>query len=765
MHGRNSFYLKLLVAVLCILGFLVYRDFLSFHHLFIYTDMGKDMMLNVWPNYFHLSEYLRTSGFPTWSFNTGIGSSIFAGSLHRVSLIDPFVLLLMIPSPNNMVFLMPYVLLLKILLAGVLFYLFLVQVKIAQYPAVIGSLLYAFSGYMIIYGGWFDYATEVVFLPILLMAVESLIEDKKNWKYLTLCYAWLALYHPINVYFFAVFPLLYFLVRKQNFKSLINYAKALLLGVGIGFVFFWPNFVTILHSPRVLGGDMNFQTVFHLSSPLEYSTMLGRLFSNDFFGSGSNFKGWGNYLDAPMLYVGLLSLLLIPQTLVQKRRKQKTLPNFLAIFSILYLALPFFRIVLNGFAGDFYRLTGYIVPFAMIYLSMVGLTRVFDKNILNKKLLTLTYFILIAVVAILFFTSKSTVDATIVKQVVAYLTLYYLIFISYSGRIYQSIFKTLLLIAVCTELVVFSRPAVNRPALSPKNLSESIGYNDPSKQLIDRTTANDPGFYRIDKDFASVFCCNDSLMQNYKGTGFYESFGEKGYIDFLANLGLIDTSFGYRAFGLFDDHFYLKELLGVKYGIYKSIEPPVEGYKLISKEGDLRLYENTRFLSAGFVYNKYVSVSDFNKIEKSGDDTKDKILLSAAVLDDSQTVGMNFSKATTSEVLASFNYANTALRNQENSLRVDFSSQKMIKGSVTAQEDGFMFFSIPYNRGWQLIIDDQRVPIQRVNIGFFGAPINKGNHQVLVYYQEPYLYLSLWVSVASIGLFIFLMYRDRKRMS
>ena len=696
----------------------------------------------------------------------GIGSNIFAGSLARVSMVDPFALLLMIPPPKDLVYFLPYVLVLKIILSGLFFYAFLIKVKVAQFPALITSLFYAFSGYMIIYGGWYNYATEVVFFPLLLLAIETLIQDKKNWKYVTLSYAWLALYHPVTVYFYAIFPLLYFLGRKWSLGtslkevmwSIKEYVLAMLLGVGIGFIFFLPNLTALLESPRTLTGGISLNSLFQLNASDENITLLGRIFSNDFFGAGNAYKGLVNYLEAPMLYTGLLSLLLLPQAFVKKNRRQ--IVFFLALFTLafLFLFFPFFRFTINGFSSYYYRLAGYFFPFVLVFLLGIGLSGIFSRQVANKKLLTLTFLGLLTIIIWLRLSSRSIVEVGVVRSVCEYLTLYYLGFMVYSHKTNQLVFKGLLLVVVCFELVSFSTQAVNRPTLTPDSLQQPISYNDDSNKLITDIASQDHSFYRIDKNYVSEFCCSDSLMQNYKGTGYYQSFGEKGYIEFLVGMGLLDGSFNYRSFSLLGSHLYLKELLGIKYGAYQVGGPDTPGYRQIGKNGSVFLYQNDYNLSAGFVYDKYVSLTDFTPLSS---DEKDKVMLSAVVVNENT----DLKKVSPASVLADFDYSTVAHRDQRNSFKVATSTQKKLAGKVAAEEKGMLFLSIPYNTGWNVVIDGKKTPIQKVNLGFVGVPIEKGEHQVEVYYLPPYLFESAGVSLLSVGLFLFLiLYKPRKRI-
>lgn len=754
------------------LGLVIYKDFLLFHYLFVYTDM-KDMLLNVWPKYVHLSEYLRTSGFPTWSFNSGLGYNFFAGNLSRLSVVDPTVLLLMLPDPNKLVFYLPYMLLLKLMVAGLLFYRYLLKIKLTQFPAFVGALVYTFCGYSIIYGGWFDFTTEAIFLPILLLAIETYLVEQKKWFYIVLCYFWLALYNPVIVYYFAVFPALYFFFKKRSvestgeaMRSLWGYVKLLLLGVMMGFVFFWPVFSTLLTSPRVFSGAAG---LFSLNSWLEYRTILGRLLSNDFFGTGSAFRGWGNYMEAPMYYCGLFTLLLATQPWGKQGRQQLIFHRFLVAFLGLFLISPFFRGLLNGFSGNYYRLTGYAVPFIIIYFFVTSLGRAQKERQIDKKCLTITYLGILAAVGGLYYSSRDLVNIHALRAVVEFSTIYYLLFVLYGKKTRQELFFGAFLTVACVELVVFALPAVNRPALKPAVLNQSVGYYDDSSRLIGEITAQDKGFYRVDKDFVSVFCCNDAFVQNYRGTGYYESFAEKGYIDFLEGMGLTDSSFQYRSFGVFDDHNYIKELIGVKYGVYKKTTPPFTGYQLVKQQGNVSLYENTYFSSIGFVYDQYVSEDAFRRLDNEATNNsynsaylgKEKIMLSAVVVNGDIT---GLTKSEPSKVLNDFSYPSVALRNQQNALKVDFASQKKITGKVDSAKGGLLYLAIPYNKGWQLIIDGKRVPTMKVNLGFIGAPISPGEHSVVIRYQEPYIYPSLLVSLIGLAVFSGCLIRSRPKI-
>ena len=76
-----------------------------------------------------------------------MGQNIFPQSIG-----DPFELLLVLMGSKHLAYGLVYVQVCKILLAGILFYLYLRVLMLAPLTAVIGALLYAFSGFMILGG-------------------------------------------------------------------------------------------------------------------------------------------------------------------------------------------------------------------------------------------------------------------------------------------------------------------------------------------------------------------------------------------------------------------------------------------------------------------------------------------------------------------------------------------------------------------------------------------------------------------------------------
>jgi uncharacterized membrane protein YfhO len=772
LKSPENRYFFLVVGLLALVSFFVLRDFLLLQKLFIYTDVAKDMWLNVWPNYFHISEYLKSNGFPTWTFNIGTGANIFAGSLNRISIVDPFVLIFALFASKFVIYLFPFVLYAKIILAGAFFYIYLKKVGFQGYSSTVGALLYAFSAYMILYSGWYGYTTAVVFLPLLLLAIEYFVQNRKSWLYLVICYAWLALYHPLDVYFYAVLPACYYLFRaawiselsgsklvKFLWLNLLRYSGLVVFGICLAAIFFLPNLMTLLQSPRVtLQGSVSetfLKLVGTLPSNIEFKTTLARFFSSDLFGVGNQFAGWRNYLEAPMLYAGLLPLIILPQAFVGlKKRKVIILATFLTL-SVLLLFVPALRFVLNGFSGDYYRLIGYFTPFVFIFVSVLALDSIFEKkNILAKPLLAVTALCLAGILTYLSISSKTQIDHKVFVSVIIFLSVYFLLFLAMPKQYYHYL-KVALLALVVIELSLFSYKTVDRPTLEINNALGSRGYNDSSNQLISWVTEDDKSLYRIDKNFESVFCCSDALVQKYHGTDFYQSFIAPSYLDFLINLKLIDNSFSYRASGGVGGNPELLSLLGVKYYITGSSDAPFPGYELIRQEGNAYLFKNNNFGSFGSVYGSYTSGGDFTNLTE---EEKSKVMLKAVVIEDDQLAITAVQKVTIEQILENFDFQEAAQAKNDNGVTINSFNQKRISGTVSGEKGGIIFFPVPYDIGWQLDIDSKEAQIFKSNLGFIGSQISSGKHNFSLVYKVPYLTLGMSVSIISILIFVLFLY-------
>jgi uncharacterized membrane protein YfhO len=89
-------------------------------------------------------------------------------------------------------------------------------------------------------------------------------------------------------------------------------------------------------------------------------------------------------------------------------------------------------------------------------------------------------------------------------------------------------------------------------------------------------------------------------------------------------------------------------------------------------------------------------------------------------------------------------------RMKSESLSVSEHTDTRITGNITAWEDGKLFFSIPYDKGWELFVDEQKTELIPAFDMFLSANLTAGEHQILLKYEPRGLTAGLAFSIISI---------------
>lgn len=61
----------------------------------------------------------------------------------------------------------------------------------------------------------------------------------------------------------------------------------------------------------------------------------------------------------------------------------------------------------------------------------------------------------------------------------------------------------------------------------------------------------------------------------------------------------------------------------------------------------------------------------------------------------------------------------------------------VIKGHIEVSEDGYFITSLPYDKGYRVLVDGVKQDIEVVNTAFVGFPVTKGSHDVVITYKAP----------------------------
>lgn len=227
----RAFIIGFLSLFLVILPIMIYTG----GYYLYYGDYNSQQI----PFYIHAQDFIKNEGLG-WDWGTDLGSN-FLGSYSFYLLGSPFFWLT-VPLPNNLVvFAMPVLLAVKHGVATLTAYAFIRRFVRNKNAALIGGLLYAFSGFQL-FNIFFNHFQDVTALfPLMLIALEERINNNRRGVFA----ASVALMGIINYFFFtgqAVFVILYILVRLKSpdfnitWKKFFGLVIEAVIGVMIGHV-------------------------------------------------------------------------------------------------------------------------------------------------------------------------------------------------------------------------------------------------------------------------------------------------------------------------------------------------------------------------------------------------------------------------------------------------------------------------------------------------------------------------------------------------
>jgi hypothetical protein len=774
--GPRHFFL--LLGLLAAISLFVFRDFLFFKKAYLFKDIGSDSVNTFYPHFVHFIDYIRTEGMPAWSFNQGMGQSIFP-----LGLGDVFLPIFYLFGRDRVGFAMAYVEVFKIIIGGSFFFFYLRMLSLSRLACIVGGLLFAFSGYMILAGQWYLFSYDAMCCAFLLFAFEKLYQ-RGVWWLLPLPFALLGAYQPFNLYLYGLFILIYVTLRFLETESwdLRNYTRLLVrigalatLGIALSGIFLFENVQALLLSPRG-GGESYFQKLFlkrslAFATTPEYTSIALRLFSNDLQGTGSDFKGWENYFESPILYCGLVALAFAPQFFVFLDGQRKKVFLLFGGLCLLALVFPYARHLFWGFTGNYYRTFSFFISLALLLFGLRGLSFADQSRRISRPVLFATTLVLLALVL-----GASAVAASVNRSllffVVITLILYTQIAIGLLVGKYKRFWETAIIVLVCVEVAYISGITVNkRPVVTAAELSQRVGYNDYTVDAVRYLETQDHGFYRLNKDYSSGPAIhpsyNDAKIQRYYGSMSYHSFNQKDYIQFLEGMNVVASGNEIAsrwAEGLTRP---ILQILGnVKYALTKSTDNNLEamGYRLMTSFGDVYVYQNSNFLPLGFAYDSFVIASDFSRLNTA---QKDRAILKAFVIDDSRQEhfrGLQRLKTVslTDDYPAAELQTDVTSR-QASTLSMVEHGQNRIRGTITMDKKQLLFFSIPFDVGWSASVDGKPARLEKVDFGMTGILLEKGQHSIELRFRPRFLTVGMIVSSGAAVLFLGLLFLPTRR--
>jgi membrane protein YfhO len=778
---------KLLVILIIIICFIVYKDYLLLKNAFLFWDINDDSYVSFYPKLCNTFNYIKTYGLPKWSFKMGMGQNLWAYSF----LEDPSALLILLAGKNIASHLI-YMDVLEMTLAGVMICKYLKLLNLSDYSSIVGGVLYAFCGYVTAGNPFFIFMFQAVNFSFFLVGFE-LLYIKNKWYLFAIAVCLASISGLFNMFSYSIFLFAYAFFRhlqsgKLNVATLgrlyIRMFAAGVIGILLSGPFMFQNIVQMLNSPRGSGlisytNKLISSPVLGLADKLQMGTSLLRFFSNDLLGSGSNFKGWFNYVEAPMFYCGIPCLLLLPQIFFFVSKRHRIIFTLFLSFWMIPVIFPYFRYAFWLFAGDYYRIFALFIVIIFIFYAIHALEYIFKNGKINMTLLIATSAIFILFLCFPVFVKNSIINNKIRLFVIIMIIIYTAI-LSLVGRVKDiGYLKGLFFIAIFLDICFSANITANtRGAISMQTLNTkasitycNFSYNDYSLDAVKYIKSRDSSFYRIDRTCDSSDMLNFSQIQGFNGTASYNSFNQVNYVKYLILMGIIDKNNeassrwiqGLANISTLESENNVKYFLRTK-NDRKQLSPIWDSVAMI---GDVKIFKNNFLFPFGYTYDSYIRESSFKYINPK---QKEQLTMHAFVIGDKDAGKVSAMKEyllrdTVAGAFDSLTYYDSRKKLSEDTLEIATFNDNYLSGTITVSKDKMMYLSIPYDVGWHLRVDGKEEDKILINGGMTGVLVFKGLHSIEMVYQLPYWNAGLIMSVTGIILFAGLWFYPRLKNS
>ena len=745
-----------------------------------YFLMYGDFNVQQYPFYMHAHDAIH-KGEWGWDFKTDLGVN-FIGSYSFYNLGSPFFLLTLLFPSAAVPYLIGPLLALKIGFCAMTGYAYIRRFTRIDDYAVLGGLMYAFSGFSI-FNMFFNHFHEpMVFFPLMLIALEELmVNDRKGWFAVTV-----AINAFVNYYFFVAevfFIVIYFFVRlamcnewKVTPAKFGIIAFESVLGFLMAGVIVFPSVWEVAQNPRTESKLYGWNALLYSQSQRYLNILESFFFPPDLparpnFTPDSNSK-WGS-IAAYLPMFGMTGVI----AWLQSRkghwlRRMIIVCYFMAfipllnsvfqLFSSTYYARWFFMFTLmNALATvmalsnediDWGRAMKWSTGITLAIALSIGLmlkTEGDEENGVEAVYGLMEYpdrfwiYVAIAMLALM----MTGVAVMYLKQrdrrrVYA---------VSMAGIIVLYAATSIIFIGTGKTLSYDSRTYVIPNALSRAGNINLEGLHDGEYRVDFYSDMDNMGMF-WDTSCIQAFhsIVPSSVIDFYESIGVQRGVASRPSTETYAARSLLSVKY---LFENAEDAEFGK--VSVKDGQLSNSKMP--GWSYLKTESGYDIWQNDCYIPYGFTYDYYISETAYKSNFAQSD--RDNLMLRAIVLSDEQIEKYGGALESLPEDKTAFTESEYLLDCADRQVGASdsFSTDKDgFSAEITLDKQNLVFFSIPYDSGWTAYVNEEKVEIERVNVGFMAVLCNAGTSEIRFEYETSMLnegIASTCICLAVFGLY------------
>lgn len=620
------------------------------------------------------------------------------------------------------------------LLAGIFLYFYLRNLKLHPLASLLGSLAFAFSGFSIAWLEWNTILQTLLWIPLVLLAKDKLIE-KWTVKWMLVFFfaevaAFLAGHLQILFYGLCITNVYLFIrvfqkTKRQKGNLISSFVKIYTPFFLVGLVMFvvtslqWgPTLQFIFYSARSV--DVNYLTTEGWFVPWQH---LIQFLVPDFFGNPTTLNYWGVWNYGEFVgYIGVLPVIFSLIAILGRHDKKTYFFGGLTLIALLFALptslaqLPYSLHIPLLSTSQPTRLMG-IVDLALSILAALGL----DFFIKNKKtnwslgsviaIIGICYIFLWGFIFKLHPILFSSINLSVAKSNLIFPTAIFassvIILVLFALFRKKMPFKVQVLIIAVLILITVVDQLRFAEKFTPFTSKTYLYPNTSSLSFLQQNIGN----YRVMTTDSQILPPNVSVMYRLQSIEGYDPLYIDRYGAFIAamqrNKPDISSPYGFNRIVVpHDSTSPFVNLLGVKY-VLSFGDLDNSQFTKVFQEGQTKIYENTQVLRrAFFVKNVVYALSKQDAIEKMFVYKKD--LNNTAIVENklSDTFG------TGSVQIISYK-PNSITIKTENS------------------NDGFLVLTDVYYPIWHVKIDGKESPIILTDFTFRGVVVPSGKHNVV----------------------------------
>ena len=736
--------------------------------------------------YRYMNGFLKGSGYPdsafttvrnTFSWATDLGS----GTMNAYSFYlygSPFFWLSLLFPQNWLPYLMVPLLVLKFAVAGGGAYLYLRRyVKNTDY-AVLGAVLYTFSGFAV-YNVFFNHFVDVVALfPYLLWSLdEALYEDRRGW------FAFWVAVNLLNNYFFFVgqvlFLAIYFVCKLSTgdfcltVKKFVLLAFESLLGVAMGSLLLVPAVLSILQNPRTIDLSSGWGFLTYSKVQQYLAILLSWVLPPDSPYLTSIWSEGVIKWTSMTAYLPLCSLAgAAAYWRARRGDSKKRIVGTCAVFAL----VPVLNSAFYALNSSYYA-RWYYMP--VLILAAMTVNALEDHNTDLRSPVRGLSWIMLATVAFAVVPVQDSDTGSwsfgVLKNPGQYCVV---LGLGLAGRaVYKAVcckwradrrFAQRMTAAVLVFACLFSMVHIGIGKFGQWYTDSDLVEQDTNAIALKQDLPE--GSYRIDTyqihDNIGMWL-DRSCLQYFGSTAapsilsFYPALGVKRDVRSEPELS----------------HYALRGLLSVEYLITTPEKQGAfeaeadDGWIFDGAKDGFVLYRNKNYVPMGFCYDYYLTESEYEAVAKS---SRANLLMRALVLtdEDAGTYGKYLTPLPEEKQydLDYDAYVSDCSDRRAGAAEVFQMTNSGFHARITLEKENLVFFSVPYDDGFTAYVNGSETDILRVDEGLMAVLCPAGENDIDFVYQPDGLRLSRPLTLGGIAVWLvytayFVWRRRRKRQA